>query len=111
MASEPPPPEEAQWYYMSGPNKLGPVTIHTMLQMIQTGAVTASTMVWREGMSAWSPASALPEFSYALSSAKGDEAALGLTTAGLVIFIVLLLTCLPLCWLPWVIDSLQARKR
>ncbi len=38
------------------------------------------------------------------------EAALGLTSNGLVLFIILLLFCLPLCWLPWVIDSMRVRK-
>jgi hypothetical protein len=41
---------------------------------------------------------------------QGPEAALGLNKNGLIIFIVLVIVCLPLCWLPWVIDSLKADK-
>jgi hypothetical protein len=33
----------------------------------------------------------------------------GLNQTGLILFIVLLLTCLPLCWLPWVIQSCKVR--
>ncbi|MGE0610325.1 MAG: hypothetical protein AB7O62_24770 [Pirellulales bacterium] len=29
----------------------------------------------------------------------------GLNQTGLIAFIILLLVCLPLCWLPWVIKS------
>lgn len=40
-----------------------------------------------------------------------QEYALGLTKTGLIVFIVLLILCLPLCWLPWVIKSLKATKQ
>jgi hypothetical protein len=40
-----------------------------------------------------------------------QECALGLTKTGLIVFIVLLILCLPLCWLPWVIKSLKATKQ
>lgn len=32
----------------------------------------------------------------------------GLNQTGLIVFIVLILVCLPLCWLPWVIPSMKA---
>lgn len=31
----------------------------------------------------------------------------GLNQTGLIVFIILLLVCLPLCWLPFVIDSMK----
>lgn len=31
----------------------------------------------------------------------------GLNQTGVIVFIVLVLVCLPLCWLPWVIDSMK----
>lgn len=34
--------------------------------------------------------------------------ALGLTLGGFILFIALLFVCLPLCWLPWVLDSCKA---
>jgi len=41
---------------------------------------------------------------------EGKEAALGLNQTGLIVFIVLLVGCLPLCWLPFVIDSMKAAE-
>jgi hypothetical protein len=38
-----------------------------------------------------------------------EEYALGLTKTGLIVFIILLVVCLPLCWLPWVIKDLKAK--
>lgn len=34
--------------------------------------------------------------------------ALGLNLGGFILFIALLFVCLPICWLPWVIDSCKA---
>ena len=41
---------------------------------------------------------------------QGPDAFAGLNKNGLILFIILLLVCLPLCWLPWVIDSTKAEK-
>ena len=41
---------------------------------------------------------------------KGKEMFLGLNQSGLILFIVLVVVCLPLCWLPWVISSTKAKK-
>src|SRR5690349_1342947 len=35
----------------------------------------------------------------------------GLNQSGLILFIILVLMCLPLCWLPWVIGSCKAPPR
>ena len=34
--------------------------------------------------------------------------ALGLNQGGFILFIVLLFVCLPLCWIPFIIDSYKA---
>jgi hypothetical protein len=31
----------------------------------------------------------------------------GLNMVGLIVFIVLIFACIPLCWLPWVIPSMK----
>ncbi|HUT61731.1 MAG TPA: DUF4339 domain-containing protein [Phycisphaerae bacterium] len=112
MTVPPPPPAQSQWHYMMGQQRLGPVTTEALVAMIQTGAITSATLLWREGMGEWSPAGSLPEFSSALTGAKAkEENYLGLNTSGLIVFIILLVACLPLCWLPWVIDSLKAKTR
>ena len=41
----------------------------------------------------------------------GKEVFAGLNQNGLIVFIILLLVCLPLCWLPWVIDSMKAAEK
>jgi hypothetical protein len=95
---------------MLGQQKLGPVGFSAILAMIQTGAIAASTMVWREGMVAWVPAGGVPELAFSFGSAGSKkEGALGLTTPGLIVFIILLVVCIPLCWLPWVIKDLRVR--
>lgn len=43
--------------------------------------------------------------------AEGDEVFAGLNKNGLIVFIILLVVCLPLCWLPWVIGSLKAAPK
>ena len=38
---------------------------------------------------------------------QGQNVFAGLNKQGVIVFIILLLLCLPLCWLPWVIDSMR----
>ena len=38
---------------------------------------------------------------------QGKEVFLGLNQNGLILFIILLVVCLPLCWLPFVMDSMK----
>jgi hypothetical protein len=109
MTEPPPPPGEAMWYCMVGQQKVGPVAFGTLLSMAQTGTVTAATMVWKDGMPAWVPAGGVPELAFAFQTNPKKEAALGLTQSGLILFIVLLVFCIPLCWLPWVIKDLKAQ--
>lgn len=46
------------------------------------------------------------------SMAEANEHfALGLNKGGFILFIVLIFVCLPLCWLPWVINSCKAPQR
>ena len=39
---------------------------------------------------------------------SNEEFALGLNQGGFILFIALLFLCLPVCWLPWVIDGCKA---
>lgn len=90
---------------------MGPVSTSVAVAMIQKGSISPETMMWHEGMSSWMPASGIPELAGVLTTqGEKKQAALGLTSGGLVLFIVLLLFCLPLCWLPWVISSMKADK-
>ena len=44
-----------QWYYARGDERLGPVDDTTLSELAATGAVTAETLVWKEGMADWQP--------------------------------------------------------
>ena len=42
--------------------------------------------------------------------AQGEEVFLGLNKNGVILFIILILVCLPLCWIPFIVDSMKASK-
>lgn len=42
-----------QWYYAAGQEQKGPVSTEELLELARTGAVTASTLIWKEGMAEW----------------------------------------------------------
>lgn len=41
---------------------------------------------------------------------QGKEIFLGLNQTGLIVFIILIVVCLPLCWIPFIVDSMKAEK-
>ena len=41
---------------------------------------------------------------------KGKEVFFGLNQQGVILFIILVLVCLPLCWIPFLVDSCKAEK-
>ena len=41
---------------------------------------------------------------------QGQDVFGGLNKNGVIVFIILILVCLPLCWLPWVLDSTRADR-
>lgn len=42
---------------------------------------------------------------------EGKEVLLGLNQTGIIVFIILLIVCLPLCWIPWLVDSCKAAEK
>jgi hypothetical protein len=44
------------------------------------------------------------------SMPQGKAVALGLNQTGLIVFILLIFLCLPICWLPFVIDSMKGES-
>jgi len=42
---------------------------------------------------------------------KGDEVFFGLNKNGVILFIILLLGCFPLCWIPFLIDGMKAANK
>lgn len=39
------------------------------------------------------------------------EFAMGLNQGGFILFIVLIFLCLPVCWLPWVIEGCKGTEK
>lgn len=50
------------WHYMKNGAQAGPATTDEVKNLITTGVIKADTMVWREGLAAWSPANTQSEF-------------------------------------------------
>jgi TM2 domain-containing membrane protein YozV len=50
-----------QWYYVAQGQQQGPVPLEHIRHWLQAGQMPANTMVWKEGMANWMPASDVPE--------------------------------------------------
>ena len=50
-----------QWYYSKNGTQLGPVAEGELLAKLASGEVTATDMVWKDGMKDWLAASKVPE--------------------------------------------------
>jgi hypothetical protein len=66
-----------QWYYSQNGTQLGPVSQAELQAKIASGEVSASEMVWKDGMSDWTPASRLPEFAISPPPVSGVTSAPG----------------------------------
>lgn len=63
-----PPADTTQWYAEQDGARVGPMPRDQLATMVTSGQVTPSTLVWREGMSQWTQASAVPELGDLLKS-------------------------------------------
>jgi len=61
QANVPPPIPTAQYMLAINGQKSGPFPINQLQQLVQSGQFTASTLVWKQGMANWEPASAIAE--------------------------------------------------
>lgn len=50
-----------EWYYAKHGKQEGPVDLATLQNMVQSGQVAPTDLVWREGMAEWTPAQKVPE--------------------------------------------------
>jgi hypothetical protein len=53
--------DTSEWYAENQGQRVGPMPRTQLDSMVTGGQVTAQTLVWREGMSAWTPAGSVPE--------------------------------------------------
>ncbi|MES2996775.1 MAG: GYF domain-containing protein [Verrucomicrobiota bacterium] len=51
-----------QWYYSKNSSQLGPVSEAELRSKIASGEISPSDLVWKEGMSDWTPAGNVAEF-------------------------------------------------
>src|SRR2546423_1356259 len=68
-----------QWYYtQNGNQRYGPVPFSTLQQLAKSGKLKLTDMVWRHGMSSWTPASDVTGlFVLPQHAIEDDEVALG----------------------------------
>lgn len=45
------------WYYHDGAHQVGPVAEHEMVEMIHSGRIQPTTLLWQDGTPSWVPAS------------------------------------------------------
>jgi len=55
-------PGGPQWFYVSGGEQVGPVSFGVVRDLVRTGHLQASSMVWREGMDRWAQLGTTREF-------------------------------------------------
>ncbi|UJP40659.1 SPFH domain-containing protein [Cellulomonas palmilytica] len=62
QAGPPPlPVTDELWYYAAGSQQAGPVTPEALAQQVAAGQVGRDTLVWKQGMAAWTAAGQVPQ--------------------------------------------------
>jgi membrane protease subunit (stomatin/prohibitin family) len=67
-AAPPPLPAQAQWYLGVGGQQQGPYDLAGLAAQVSAGTLTATTLVWRAGMTQWIQAQQVPEVAQILGS-------------------------------------------
>lgn len=65
------------WYFAQNNQQHGPVSEEELKFKIRSGILVGSSLVWKEGMSDWKPASAVTEFSMLVGSPISSSERLG----------------------------------
>ncbi len=60
-AAPPPLPQAVQFHVALGGQSAGPFNVAALQQYVQAGQLTKDTLVWRQGMAAWTAAGQVPE--------------------------------------------------
>lgn len=56
------------WYYSKDNQQMGPVAEEQLKTLLRTSALSASSLVWKEGMADWKPVTEIPELAVALTT-------------------------------------------
>jgi hypothetical protein len=67
-ASAGPPPLPAPWYLGVAGQQQGPLDGAGLSDAARAGTLTPTTLVWRAGMAAWTPAAQVPEVAAVLGA-------------------------------------------
>ena len=59
----------SEWYYMSGDKPTGPYSLGKLKQVLSSGSLPPTTLVWTDTMSAWMPSNTMAEFAPATQPA------------------------------------------
>ncbi len=59
--ASPPPISAAQFFLALDGKQAGPFDAHTLAQLVRKGTLTRETLVWKQGMSQWTPAGQVPD--------------------------------------------------
>jgi membrane protease subunit (stomatin/prohibitin family) len=65
----PPLPPQEQWFLGVGGQQQGPFDAAALAAQARAGTLTPTTLVWRSGMAAWTPAQDVPEVAAVLGAA------------------------------------------
>jgi hypothetical protein len=67
--ASPSAPSSATWYYADANERRGPVSKQRLVELLATGRLAASELVWMQGMPQWAPAQSVAE----LATAKPED--------------------------------------
>lgn len=62
------------WYYVENGQRVGPIPLADLKQLLSQGRVNASQLVWSEGMANWTPAGQVPELAAVAAPASAAAA-------------------------------------
>jgi membrane protease subunit (stomatin/prohibitin family) len=67
-AAGPPPLPAAEWYVGVGGQQQGPFDLNALASQVASGGLTRDTLVWKNGMAAWTAAGQVPELGGAFAA-------------------------------------------
>lgn len=65
-----PPQEVAEWYYVTGGQALGPMTLTQIQALVAQGLIDGNTSVWKDGMAGWARLADVPELAGMLAGTQ-----------------------------------------
>ncbi|MBF0155540.1 MAG: DUF4339 domain-containing protein [Magnetococcales bacterium] len=77
---------QEEWWYTTGDNRMGPISLDALRQLLLEGKVAQCALVWKEGFANWTPLSEIPNLQQVVRALPPDlsacEQVIALTKAG-----------------------------